>query len=359
MHTSSIERRPSAGDSVTRSLRRDATTRILLHYETEDAGAHAEVTYCYRPDEQVVLDDGRVVAADKIQQGNRICLEDGGTATVTATKEIPWEAYAPALPPRIIGTVKYLGFFQRIDFRVAGGATIGTTPEHAFWSINRQAWKPISSFRIGEALLAQDGQTSTLEWISDPYTEWCELRNIEVEQVHRFQVGNTPQGGLWTHNGLDNSCRVPRAKTVPRNRASAVIDDLVETGNVQIKTARGAGATNVDNHHIATNKSKFWSRLFKELFDPAGIGLDDVINKVKIPGHKGGHGFYNFVILQRLRSVLEGTNPLTQRYKRLLQRELLLIRRELLDESTALSGILKSASTLEEARLARSLAQKL
>ena len=279
MHTSSIERRPSAGDSVTRLLRRAATTRILLHYETEDSGAHAEVTYCYRPGERIVLDDGRVVAADKIRQGNRICLEDGGTATVTASKEISWEAYDPALPPRIIGTVKYRGFFQRIDFRVAGGATIGTTPEHAFWSVHRQAWKPISSFRIGETLLAQDGQTSTLEWISDPYTEWCELRNIEIEQVHRFQVGTTPQGGLWTHNGLDNSCRVPRAKTV------GGIDEALHSGRLREVSSKSRVIKPAPDaeHHVFLQHLRKW---FKNRY---GIDVDDYVVDVDDLTHQALH----------------------------------------------------------------------
>ena len=223
----------------------------------------------------------------------------------------------------------------------------------------RGSWQPISSFELGEALLTSGGTVARLEWISKPYLADCELRNIEVEAVHRYQVGSAPEGGIWTHNGMGNGCQVPKAKTVPRNKASAILDDLVDSGNVQVKTAKGAGATNVDNHHIATNKSKFWGRLFKEVFDPARISLDDPINKVMIPGHKGGHGFYNYLILERLKDVVRGVNPNAQRYKRLLQRELLIIRRELLDESTALSGILRSASSLEEARLARRLARRL
>ena len=222
----------------------------------------------------------------------------------------------------------------------------------------RGSWQPISSFELGEALLTSGGTVARLEWISKPYLADCELRNIEVEAVHRYQVGSAPEGGIWTHNGMGNGCQVPKAKTVPRNRASTILDDLVDSGNVQVKTAKGAGATNVDNHHIATNKSKFWGRLFSKIFNPAGIGLDDEINKVMIPGHKGGHGFYNLVIYRRLKQTVHGTASNTTRYKRLLQRELLRIRRELLDDSTSLSGLLKSAATHEEARLAKGLARR-
>ncbi|QDV42480.1 hypothetical protein Enr13x_23270 [Stieleria neptunia] len=334
-------------------------TRIVLHYVSIGNGSRAEISYCYEPDERIVLAGGTAVAATSLAPGDRICLEDGATAEITHTEDVPWEPYDPEQPPRIVGTVKFTGYFQRIDFGVFGGGSVGTTPEHAFWSIDRNSWEPIASFQLGEALLTGGGTVARLQWISKPYFADCELRNIEVEEVHRYQVGEAPEGGLWTHNGMGNGCQVPKAKTVPRNKSSAILDDLVDSGNVQIKTAKGAGATNVDNHHIATNKSEFWGRLFKEVFDPARISLDDPINKVMIPGHKGGHGFYNYVILERLKDVVRGVNPNSQRYKRLLQRELLIIRRQLLDESTALSGILRSASSLEEARLARSLARRL
>ena len=53
-------------------------------------------------------------------------------------------------------------------------------------------------------------------------------------------------------------------------------------------------------HHIATNKHSIWSDRFRELFKKNGLGrfkngnwrkdiLNDPLNKVTVPGHKGPH----------------------------------------------------------------------
>ena len=53
-------------------------------------------------------------------------------------------------------------------------------------------------------------------------------------------------------------------------------------------------------HHIATNKHSVWSDKFRELFKKNGLGkfkngnwrkdvLNDPLNKVPVPGHKGPH----------------------------------------------------------------------
>jgi hypothetical protein len=61
-------------------------------------------------------------------------------------------------------------------------------------------------------------------------------------------------------------------------------------------------------HHIATNKwddathnGGPWTPKFKEVFDRAGMSLDDPTNKVRIPGHKGPHPReYHEEIFERL-----------------------------------------------------------
>nr|WP_225413205.1 AHH domain-containing protein [Stigmatella hybrida] len=49
-------------------------------------------------------------------------------------------------------------------------------------------------------------------------------------------------------------------------------------------------------HHIATNKWKEashsggpWTPKFQEVFDRAGMSLDDAANKVRVKGHQGPH----------------------------------------------------------------------
>ncbi len=135
------------------------------------------------------------------------------------------------------------------------------------------------------------------------------------------------------------------------------MDELLKTVPLQTKGVKGAGAAATEIHHIASNKSRFWSTKFKELFDPAGIGLDDAINKIAVTGHNGGHGYYNLVVLNRLQNAVVGLDPSTLRYKRMLQRELLIMRREIADESSSLFGMLQSAASRAEDLLARRLAK--
>jgi hypothetical protein len=46
-------------------------------------------------------------------------------------------------------------------------------------------------------------------------------------------------------------------------------------------------------HHLATNKNFVramqWSKKFEPIFKQAGYTLDDAINKVFVPGHRGPH----------------------------------------------------------------------
>ncbi|NMG68097.1 hypothetical protein GPA19_24495 [Azoarcus indigens] len=49
-------------------------------------------------------------------------------------------------------------------------------------------------------------------------------------------------------------------------------------------------------HHICTNKNCIsaatggpWTPRFEAIFDKAGMKLDDALNKIAVPGHKGPH----------------------------------------------------------------------
>ncbi|MBZ4331016.1 AHH domain-containing protein [Corallococcus sp. AS-1-12] len=65
-------------------------------------------------------------------------------------------------------------------------------------------------------------------------------------------------------------------------------------------------------HHIATNKwweatrdGGPWSPQFQKLFDRAGMSLDDEVNTVRVPGHKGPHPReYHEAIYERLSKAL-------------------------------------------------------
>ncbi|RKH37880.1 hypothetical protein D7Y23_38830 [Corallococcus sp. AB050B] len=82
--------------------------------------------------------------------------------------------------------------------------------------------------------------------------------------------------------------------------------------------AMGAKGSNVPApvevrvHHIATNKwweathnGGPWSPRFQKLFDRAGMSLDDEVNTVRVPGHKGPHPeAYHKAVYKRLRDAL-------------------------------------------------------
>lgn len=99
-------------------------------------------------------------------------------------------------------------------------------------------------------------------------------------------------------------------------------------------------------HHLFANKNFKstvrggpWSPKFKDVFDEAGIDLDDAINKIAIPGHKGPHPeAYHRSVYDRLIAAtkdLEG-----DAYKRALELELLRIRLEALTPGSDLNKLL-------------------
>ncbi len=73
---------------------------------------------------------------------------------------------------------------------------IRVTALHPFWSVDRQAWVPLSELHRGERLSAWNGSTPVVESLTlreDPEPVY----NIEVEGDHCYRVG---QQGLLVHN---------------------------------------------------------------------------------------------------------------------------------------------------------------
>ncbi|MFP2902883.1 AHH domain-containing protein, partial [Corallococcus sp. 4LFB] len=98
-------------------------------------------------------------------------------------------------------------------------------------------------------------------------------------------------------------------------------------------------------HHIATNKwweatrdGGPWSPKFQELFDRAGMSLDDEVNTVRVAGHKGPHPReYHEAILKRLKTALGRCQSIAQ-CRSALTRELQNLGREILRQGTDLHG---------------------
>jgi len=70
-----------------------------------------------------------------------------------------------------------------------------------------------------------------------------------------------------------------------------------------------------ETHHVATVESQFYTPLFEELFEGAGLSMEDARNKVSIEGHEGPHGSdYNQPILDALTNAVKGLIPHTAAY---------------------------------------------
>ena len=73
----------------------------------------------------------------------------------------------------------------------------------------------------------------------------------------------------------------------------------------------GPGKQKPEEHHIATDKNEKagqrWTEKFKDLFDRAGVSLQDPRNKVLVLGHKGRHpNEYHEAIFDRLSRATDG-----------------------------------------------------
>jgi hypothetical protein len=177
-------------------------TRISLKYSIEDELGKAEVSFCYPIDTRVIMADGNVLPAEYLKPAMRFRLEDGGTATVISVDEPKvWEPPSQERDKhgnsyrRVIGTVKYTGYFPRFDLGIRDDI-IKTTPGHLFWSENRRAWVPAETFQRGELLRNSQGLPVPVEWVSPIRFEFCELYNCEVEDFHTYFVGNGQRSGI-------------------------------------------------------------------------------------------------------------------------------------------------------------------
>jgi hypothetical protein len=84
-------------------------------------------------------------------------------------------------------------------------------------------------------------------------------------------------------------------------------------------------------HHIATNKSKAWTKEFEAIFAKAGLTLDDAANLLPLPGHKGPHPQeYHMYIWLRLTAATDGLSG--EAYERALRNELSALGQELLQQ---------------------------
>ncbi|WP_445370037.1 AHH domain-containing protein (plasmid) [Methylomonas sp. HW2-6] len=92
-------------------------------------------------------------------------------------------------------------------------------------------------------------------------------------------------------------------------------------------------------HHIATDKAikTGYTAQFKEIFDKAGMNLNDLTNKVLLEGHAGRHSpVYHDHVLERLQDTTRGLSG--SNYEKALRSELDALKQELLKNPDIVKG---------------------
>jgi hypothetical protein len=75
--------------------------------------------------------------------------------------------------------------------------------------------------------------------------------------------------------------------------------------------------------------------------------MERPINKIRIPGHKGPHGFYNGIVLQRLSDAVAGYAPGSAAYRSALAGQLVDLRRSLRSYDGLRALVTASAGSME------------
>jgi hypothetical protein len=108
------------------------------------------------------------------------------------------------------GNLKYrpiTGWFARTvpevwNYVFTSGDTIGATPNHPFFSEDRQAYIASGDLRIGERVKLEGDRTATLVSKTKRGNEQEKVYNLEVYRDHNFHVGVE---GLLVHNSCANA----------------------------------------------------------------------------------------------------------------------------------------------------------
>ncbi|HEX8434183.1 AHH domain-containing protein [Archangium sp.] len=127
----------------------------------------------------------------------------------------------------------------------------------------------------------------------------------------------------------------------------ALAPGAVATTAQAMSGAPGSVEAEGHEHHIATNKWNDathgggpWTPKFKDIFDRAGMSLDDPANKVRIPGHKGPHPpEYHEEVYRRLNDAMLDCRSV-QQCRTALSSQLQKLARELTTEGSRLHKLI-------------------
>jgi hypothetical protein len=186
-----------------------------------------------------------------------------------------------------------------LTFQAADGSeqTLQTTDEHPFWVVGRDDYIEARHLQTGMVVVGPAGQAQTLTATDrEEHPQGVPVYNFEVADAHTYFVS---QDGL----------------------AAAVLVHNTQCGIVR----KFDGPI----HHIASNKDAVFRPKFEQLFNRAGVNLDNSPwNRMRLQGHVGPHGkYYNELIFDRLNAAV-GTKT-GKAAKTALIEELKAIRRDI------------------------------
>ncbi len=219
-------------------------------------------------DSLIAVDEAQLAAFDPRQLVGRTiyisvpeCGIDGH-AKVLAVEDCPNLKPRPGLEYQLVtATFKHRGA-KVVDVHVAGlSAPIGSTPNHPFWSEDKQQFVRADTLQPGEHLRQADGSLTTVTAVI-PRPGTHNVYNLEVHLDHVYHVANN---GVLVHNGSAWWCyqnRVAETFGFTTGRAST---EFVG----QLKPKRFADGVSSDiTHAMEAKHIHNWSR---SPYNPANI----------------------------------------------------------------------------------------
>lgn len=213
---------PSEEDDLEFGAKVDPTTWKLLTLKAPKQDGTVADVCLLRPDQwlrQQAATVGKTVYISVPECG----IE--GDAQVLRIEECPPIATNPGPGFQVVtGTFRHQSA-QTLDIAVEGEAKpIGTTPNHPFWSADREAFVRADSLSVGERLQTLKGITKITS--ISPRGPPEPVYNLEVQVKHTYHVADS---GVLVHNGAP--CPIG-AETVEvwRIVEKGELDDIVQRG---------------------------------------------------------------------------------------------------------------------------------
>ncbi|GEN05953.1 A nuclease family of the HNH/ENDO VII superfamily with conserved AHH [Myxococcus fulvus] len=280
-----------------------------------------------------------------------------------------WEAFEDMADPRaMVAAAMWTGTLYLVLWTVPepvskGLAAVMTASLIAYVGVDT-FWSLVAGF---QRLMAAVDRAHTFDELREAGESYGRVMGRNAARAFAMlatvAIGNTAAGFAGRVPSLPGSAQASvqasakagiALSAVAEVRAVAMVGEVVtlavSTGAVSAMAQGGGAVGPVDSaghdHHIATDKwwesirdDGPWSPKFEEVFDKAGMSLNDPANIVKVAGHKGPHPReYHQRILDRLNSAMRDCGTMSQ-CRDALTRELKALARQISSEGTRLNKL--------------------